>query len=57
MKHEANSMEMTTYKLEDVWYVASGASKHMTSHKECFSFLEKPETTLLTQSCMSEKSL
>ena len=41
-KHEANSMKQTTPKSDEVWYVDSGASNHMTSHKECFSYLEKP---------------
>ena len=43
MKHEAKSMKKTTFKSEEVWYVDSGVSNHMTSHKEWFSFLEKPE--------------
>ena len=43
MKHEANSMKKTTSKSEEMWYVASGASNHMTSHEEWFSFLEKPD--------------
>ena len=41
-RHEANSMKKTTPKLDDVWYVDSGASNHMTRHKEWFSYLEKP---------------
>ena len=28
--------------MNDVWYVDSGASNHMTCHKEWFSYLEKP---------------
>ena len=43
MKHKANSMKKTTSGPEEVWYVDSGASNHMTSHEEWFSFLEKPE--------------
>ena len=39
MKHRANSMLASTsnsaLKPEDVWFVDSGASNHMTSHKEC----------------------
>ena len=42
-RHEANSMKKTTPKLDEVWYVDSGASNHMMSHKEWFSYLEKPE--------------
>ena len=41
-RHEANSMKKTTPKLDEVWYVDSGVSNHMTSHKEWFSYLEKP---------------
>ena len=41
-RHEANSMKTTTPKSDKVWYVYSGASNHMTSHKEWFSYLEKP---------------
>ena len=40
-KHEANSMKQTTPKPDEVWYVDSGASNHMTSHKEWFSYLEE----------------
>ena len=40
-KHKANSMKQSTPKLDEVWYVDSGASNHMTSHKEGFSYLEK----------------
>ena len=43
MKHKANSMKESTSKLNEVWYVDSGASNHMTSHEEWFSYLEKPE--------------
>ena len=43
MKHKANSMKKTTSKSEEVWYVDSSVSNHMTSHEEWFSFLEKPE--------------
>ena len=41
-RHEANSMKKTTPKSEEVWYIDSGTSDHMTSHKEWFSYLEKP---------------
>ena len=34
-------MKQTTPKLDEVWYVDSGASNHVTSHKEWFSYLEK----------------
>ena len=43
MKHKANSLKESTLKPNDVWYVDSGASNHMTSHEECFSYLEKLE--------------
>ena len=43
MKHKENSMRENTSKLNKVWFVYSGASNHMTSHKEWFSYLEKPE--------------
>ena len=36
-------MKKTTPKSDEVWYVSSGASNHMTSHEEWFSYLEKPE--------------
>ena len=42
-RREANSMKKTTPKSDEVWYVDSGASNHMKSHKEWFSYLEKPE--------------
>ena len=41
-RHEANSMKQTTPRSDEVWYVDLGASNHMTSHKELFSYLEKP---------------
>ena len=41
-RHEVNSMKQTTPRSDEVWYVHSGASNHMTSHKEWFSYLEKP---------------
>ena len=37
----SNSMKHTNPKLDEVWYVDSGASNHMTCHKEWFSYLEK----------------
>ena len=42
-RHEANSMKKTTPKSNEVWYVVSGASNHITSNKEWFLDLEKPE--------------
>ena len=40
MRHRANSMifseSTNTSKSEDVWFVDSGASHHMTSHQEWF---------------------
>ena len=35
-------MKQTTPNLNEVWYVDSGASNHMTCHKEWFSYLQKP---------------
>ena len=43
IKHKANSMVVNTSKSNEVWFVDSGASKHMTSHEEWFFYLEKPE--------------
>ena len=42
-RHEASSMKKTTPKLDEVCYVDSRVSNHMTSHKEWFSYLEKLE--------------
>ena len=36
-------MKASMSKPNEVWYVDSGVSNHMTSHKEWFSYLEKPE--------------
>ena len=36
-------MVVITSKPNEVWYGDSGASNHMTSHDEWFSYLEKPE--------------
>ena len=41
-RHEANSMKKITPKSDEVWYVDSSASNHMTCHQEWFSYLEKP---------------
>ena len=35
-------MKHTTPKSDEVWYVDSGVSNHMTSHKEWFLYREKP---------------
>ena len=43
IRHEANAMKKTTPKSDEVWYVDSGVSNHMTSHREWFSYMEKPE--------------
>ena len=43
MKHMTNSMKKTTSQSDEVCYVDSGASNHITSHEEWFSYLEKPE--------------
>ena len=42
MRHEANPMKQNIPKSDEVWYVDSVVSNHMTSHKEWFSYLEKP---------------
>ena len=34
-------MKKITPKTDEVWYVDSGASNHMTCHKDMFSYLEK----------------
>ena len=39
MKHKANWMKSSTSKLNELWYVDSGASNHMTSHEVWFSYL------------------
>ena len=36
-------MKRSISKLNEVWYVDSGALNHMRSHEEWFSYLEKPE--------------
>ena len=36
-------MAMNNSKSNEVWYVDSRVSNHMTSHKEWFSYLEKPK--------------
>ena len=41
-RHEANSMKQANPNSNEVWYVDSDASNHMTCHKEWFSYLEKP---------------
>ena len=51
MKHKVNLMVVNTSKLNEVWYVDSGASNHMTSHKEWFSYLEKPEQLGVVETC------
>ena len=43
MNDKANRMAASDLKPEEVWYVNSRASNHMSNHKEWFSFLEKPE--------------
>ena len=47
MKRKANSMSASTstsaLNPEDVWFVDSGASNHMTSHQEWFLKLREPE--------------
>ena len=47
MRHKANSMTASnptnTSNSEDVWFVDSGASNHMTSHEDWFWELRKPE--------------
>jgi hypothetical protein len=43
-RHEAKSIKPCTLRSDEVWYLDSGASNHMMSHKEWFSYLEKPKT-------------
>ena len=43
MKHNPNSMKMSTSKTNEVWYVDFAALNHMTNHKEWFLTLEKSE--------------
>ena len=47
VRHKENSMTgsnpTNTSNLEDVWFVDSGASNHMTSHEDWFWELRKPE--------------
>ena len=43
MKHKNNNMGLRSMKLEEVWYVDSGASNHMMNHVEWLSSLEKVE--------------
>jgi hypothetical protein len=42
-RHEANSMKRNAPSSEEVWYLDSGASNHITHRKEWFSYLEKPK--------------
>ena len=59
MKDMANSMKKTTSQSDKVSYVDSGASSHMTSHEEWFSYLDKLEQPGVVEtrddSNMSEK--
>jgi hypothetical protein len=43
MKHCANSMEASTSKLKEVWYVDSGTCNHMTNHEDWFTNLHEPK--------------
>ena len=43
MKHMENPMKKTTSQSDEFWYIDFGASNHMTSYEEWFSYLEKPE--------------
>ena len=49
MKHKANRMGVSDSKSEEVWYVDSGASNHMTNHKEWFSVLEKLKKLMVVE--------
>jgi hypothetical protein len=42
-RHEENSVKRNAPSSEEVWYLDSGASNHMTRRKEWFSYLEKPK--------------
>ena len=41
MQHMMNAMTADVHANEDVWYVDSGASNHMTSHGEWFRDMKK----------------
>ena len=47
MRHRANSMTVSdsasTSNSEDVWFIDSDASHHMTSHQEWFHDLRMPD--------------
>ena len=43
MKRKANSMVVNMSNSNEVWYVDSGVSNHMTSREEWFLYLEKLE--------------
>ena len=45
MRHKTNIVAVNTSRSNEVWYVDSGASNHMTNHKEWFSTLEKSKQT------------
>ena len=51
MKHMANLMKANTLEQNEVWYVDSSKSKHMTSHEEWFSYLEKSEQQGVVETC------
>ena len=59
MKHMTNLMKKTTSQSDEVWYVDSRTSNHMTSHEEWFSYLDKLEQPGVVEtrddSNMSEK--
>ena len=43
MKHHANSMEASTSKQEEVWYIDLGVPNHMMNHEEWFMSLRELE--------------
>ena len=43
MKHNANSMQASTSKEKEVWYVDLCASNHMMNHEKWFTSLQEPD--------------
>ena len=49
MQHVMNAMAAENHAKDDVWYVDSGASNHMTSRGEWFRDMRKPEVSGFVQ--------
>jgi hypothetical protein len=48
-RHETNSVKRSAPRSDEVWYLDSGASNHMTRHKEWFFVpgeTEEPRSSL-----------